>query len=409
MKTIQLNKPMIIDFEGIDGTFKNTNACKLQDYIEDNYTSNVIVVSFPNYGGESSYLLREYFSNNIKKQELSEEMVSNLFMLDMYDSYYKEIEKFYKKNYIIIFDRYWYSNIYYQGTKRSVSDCVSNSAAATDKERLVNFKEPIYREFEDIINNINEKNFKLPKANLIYKMIHNLVPSRTIIEQRREIDESHNDQINESKYEYLDMVNLFLNKYPFRYGDKNYFNQYIINLDKDESSCKSEDEIFNNIKSIFDDNIKKFIAESEWLKLITRRDMKYFNIAKEVSKTSKVKRIHIGAVLVISSDNIYVSTNIKKSHPLQKKLNKLRFTDTKSETCKNSLHAEMNTLLKVRYLDYDLSRAKLYVYREDSKGNLAMCRPCNACMAQIRAVGIKQIYYTTPDGFCEEHIDYYDK
>lgn len=263
MKTIQLNKPMIIDFEGIDGTFKNTNACKLQDYIEDNYTSNVIVVSFPNYGGESSYLLREYFSNNIKKQELSEEMVSNLFMLDMYDSYYKEIEKFYKKNYIIIFDRYWYSNIYYQGTKRSVSDCVSNSAAATDKERLVNFKEPIYREFEDIINNINEKNFKLPKANLIYKMIHNLVPSRTIIEQRREIDESHNDQINESKYEYLDMVNLFLNKYPFRYGDKNYFNQYIINLDKDESSCKSEDEIFNNIKSIFDDNIKKFIAESE--------------------------------------------------------------------------------------------------------------------------------------------------
>ena len=111
MKTIQLNKPMIIDFEGIDGTFKNTNACKLQDYIEDNYTSNVIVVSFPNYGGESSYLLREYFSNNIKKQELSEEMVSNLFMLDMYDSYYKEIEKFYKKNYIIIFDWYWYSNI----------------------------------------------------------------------------------------------------------------------------------------------------------------------------------------------------------------------------------------------------------------------------------------------------------
>ena len=31
---IKLNKPFIIDFEGIDGTFKYTNACKLQDYIE---------------------------------------------------------------------------------------------------------------------------------------------------------------------------------------------------------------------------------------------------------------------------------------------------------------------------------------------------------------------------------------
>lgn len=132
--------------------------------------------------------------------------------------------------------------------------------------------------------------------------------------------------------------------------------------------------------------------------------MKYFNIAKEVSKTSNVRNIQIGAVLVISNDNIFVSANIRKSHPLQKKLNKLRFTDERSETCKNFLHAEMNTLLKVRYLDYDLNKAKLYVYREDHNGNLAMCRPCNACMAQIKAVGINKIYYTTPDGYCEEHI-----
>ena len=139
--------------------------------------------------------------------------------------------------------------------------------------------------------------------------------------------------------------------------------------------------------------------------MITHRDMKYFNIAKEVSRTSNIKSAHIGAVLVVSNDNIFVSANINKSHPLQKKLNKLRFEDEPSELCKNTLHAEMACLLKVRYLDYDLSRAKLYVYRETKRTHmLAMSRPCNACMAQIKAMGIRHIYYTTGDGYCEETI-----
>ena len=95
--------------------------------------------------------------------------------------------------------------------------------------------------------------------------------------------------------------------------------------------------------------------------MITHRDMKYFNIAKEVSKTSNVKSAHIGAVLVISNDNIFVAANNNKSHPLQKKLNKLRFEDNPSEVCKNTLHAEMACLIKIRYLDYDLRDRKSVV------------------------------------------------
>ena len=65
----------------------------------------------------------------------------------------------------------------------------------------------------------------------------------------------------------------------------------------------------------------------------------------------------------------------------------------------------MACLIKIRYLDYDLSKAKLYVYRETKKTHkLAMSRPCNACMAQIKAMGIRRIYYTTDDGYCEETI-----
>ena len=32
-------------------------------------------------------------------------------------------------------------------------------------------------------------------------------------------------------------------------------------------------------------------------------------------------------------------------------------------------------------------------------GNLAMCRPCSACMLLIRKAGIRTVYYTDKDGF----------
>ena len=254
---IQLKKPMIINFEGIDGTFKYTNACKLQEYIEDNYTSNVIVVSFPNYNGESSYLLREYFKSNRHKQQLSPRMISELFMLDMYDSYYKEIQEFYNKNYIIIFDRYWYSNIYYQGA----SFVLENNTNDTDYESFFKNNESKYRRFERMLNNLNETEFKLPKSNIIYSMIHNLMPSYTVINQRRNSDSSHNDEINEDQYKYLDQVNYCLKQFPFSYGET-YFKQYIIEVDETPDKNKSGEEIFNTIKEKFDEDIKKFIKES---------------------------------------------------------------------------------------------------------------------------------------------------
>lgn len=139
--------------------------------------------------------------------------------------------------------------------------------------------------------------------------------------------------------------------------------------------------------------------------MITKKDLRYFNIAKAVSKTSRVKRIHIGAVITINN-NIFVSSNICKSHPLQKKLNKLRFDDDFFETCKNSLHAEMNCLLKIRHYNFDLSKAKLYVYRESNNNSFANSRPCEACIAQIKNMGIHHIFYTTDSGFCEEYLIY---
>lgn len=53
----------------------------------------------------------------------------------------------------------------------------------------------------------------------------------------------------------------------------------------------------------------------------------------------------------------------------------------------------------------DLSRASIYVYRQLKDGSLGMCRPCKACMALIKNLGIRKVYYTTYDGYAEEYIE----
>lgn len=64
----------------------------------------------------------------------------------------------------------------------------------------------------------------------------------------------------------------------------------------------------------------------------------------------------------------------------------------------------MMCLLKIMHLDIDFSKIKLYVYREDLNDNLAICRPCNACMKAIKDLGIKTIYYTTNEGYVKESL-----
>jgi len=139
---------------------------------------------------------------------------------------------------------------------------------------------------------------------------------------------------------------------------------------------------------------------------MTKQDMRYFNIAKAVSKSSENKRIKIGAVLIRNKDILAASANLTKSHPIQYSLNPLRFDDYHTpkdlDTCRHNLHAEMECIIKSK--EFDLTGAHIYVYREGHAGNLLMCRPCNACLKMIKEVGIKEIYYTTPDGYAHEII-----
>jgi len=135
------------------------------------------------------------------------------------------------------------------------------------------------------------------------------------------------------------------------------------------------------------------------IKLLKKRDYRNFEHAKTASMVSDFPRVHIGVVVVQKGAIISAGCNKKKTHPLQKRFNKYRYLETDTM---DYVHAEMDALTKIRYMD--LRNASVYIYRELHDGTNGMARPCNACMGMIKSLGIKHVYYTTDDGFAYERI-----
>lgn len=131
--------------------------------------------------------------------------------------------------------------------------------------------------------------------------------------------------------------------------------------------------------------------------------VKYFDVAKAVSKLSDFKRIHIGCVIVYGKHIIATGQNTNKTHPMQKEYNKYRFHGDCIGNGK--LHAEMMAMLSLPK-GIDTRKLVLYTYRENRFGEMRMSRPCPSCMTKIKELGIKTIHYTSDDGFCTEKLDY---
>ena len=134
---------------------------------------------------------------------------------------------------------------------------------------------------------------------------------------------------------------------------------------------------------------------------MTHSNLAYFAAAKAVSELSDHKHYKIGAVVVMNHRIISSASNSNsKTHPLQKKYNKYRFTDEGD----HKQHAELAALVPLIRDGIDLSNAAIYVYRAHKNGTLAMSRPCPSCMQLIKDVGIKRVFYTTENGYAYEKI-----
>jgi deoxycytidylate deaminase len=131
--------------------------------------------------------------------------------------------------------------------------------------------------------------------------------------------------------------------------------------------------------------------------------MNYFDKAKYVSFLSDFKQFRIGCVAIYKKQIIGSGYNTNKTNPIQMHYNKYRNFEWSSNS-QSILHAETSCILSIKNLDINFSKVKLYIYREDKSGHTALSRPCQACMHAIKDLGIKEVNYTTYNGYVKEKL-----
>lgn len=97
-------------------------------------------------------------------------------------------------------------------------------------------------------------------------------------------------------------------------------------------------------------------------------------------------RFRVGCVLAKGGRILSVGRNdMSKSHPQAQAHGSLAH-----------LHAEVDACLGLR--PYDVSGADAFVYRVLTDDAPALARPCDMCMAVLKKMGIKRVFYTTGEG-----------
>jgi len=137
-------------------------------------------------------------------------------------------------------------------------------------------------------------------------------------------------------------------------------------------------------------------------------DSHLFKIARECSLmsdyTSNCSSARIGCVISYKGSILAKGYNSNKTHTTQAKYNVWRYKDKSNNYLPQKIHAELAALVKIQYLDIDFSKVRIYIYRETRNGELAMARPCSACLTRIKELGIKYISYTTDSGYASERL-----
>ncbi len=134
-------------------------------------------------------------------------------------------------------------------------------------------------------------------------------------------------------------------------------------------------------------------------------DYRYFDKARQIALISDFHKTHIGCIAVYQGQVIGLGCNCNKTHPMQKYYNRFR---KQSESMLPKLHAEINCIHQIKHLDINFLKVKLYIYRIRKDQPFGLSRPCPFCMAAIKDLGIRDIYYTTNNGYVYERIENLD-
>lgn len=136
-------------------------------------------------------------------------------------------------------------------------------------------------------------------------------------------------------------------------------------------------------------------------------DSHLFKLARECSLKSDYSgagRARVGCVISYKGTVLAKGFNTDRTHTAQAKYNKWRYKDAGNRYLPCKLHGEVCALNRIKYLDIDFSKVHIYIYRELRDGTVALARPCAACEAAIRAMGIKHIHYTGKNSYIHEKL-----
>ena len=119
---------------------------------------------------------------------------------------------------------------------------------------------------------------------------------------------------------------------------------------------------------------------------MSKKKMRYFQLAKRIAEQSDYGRIKHGAILVKGGSVINAAYN---------KSNFCSF-GTKFRPSNEgiaTLHAELGAILG---LPRDVTRGgTIYVVRINGEGEFRLSKPCNMCTAALRHCGINKVHYST--------------
>lgn len=107
----------LLVLEGTDGAGKGTQSELVKEYLKDNNKSFKFF-HFPMYGhNKFSEMIARFLRGEFGSiEEVSPYFVANLYAMDRF-MFLPELKKAMDENYVVLLDRYVYSNIAYQGAK----------------------------------------------------------------------------------------------------------------------------------------------------------------------------------------------------------------------------------------------------------------------------------------------------
>ena len=234
----------IIEFEGLDVSFKETNAKALADYLKKKgYT--VSVISFPRYDAESSYFVQKMLDGYYGK--VKPEVIHKMYALDRFD-YIKmnNVESRLESGEWFIFDRYVGSSMLYQ------------TAEIQDNKKRI--------EMQDEIANYEYEVLGIPKPDLVIAMYSTL---DLIVQKISEKDKTDEFERN------IKFMRQVLNIYDQLISINNWEPIMIFNIEDGIYKFRTKKEILDDVIEIVNKKLlpaenKKSMINSEFLRDIIK-------------------------------------------------------------------------------------------------------------------------------------------